>query len=124
MVINIQNFNSIKTLHYEISDSKINFLFGISGSGKSSIAFALTDSNKEKYQMVGKDAGLVKVEVNESDIKYTDNYIYNSKFMEDILINKQDGQDVYTILIGSGGKISQCSQKYQDAISDLIKVES
>lgn len=123
MVIDIQNFNSIKTLHYEIVDSKINFLFGISGSGKSSIAYALTDSNKEKYQMVGKDAGMVKVEVNESDIKYTDNYIYNSKFMEDILINKQDGQDVYTILIGFGGKIAQCSQKYQDAISDLIKVK-
>lgn len=48
MVIDIQNFNSIKTLHYEISDSKINFLFGISGSGKSSIAYALTDLNKEK----------------------------------------------------------------------------
>lgn len=93
MVIDIQNFNSIKTLHYEIVDSKINFLFGISGSGKSSIAYALTDTNKEKYQMVGKDAGMVKVEVNESDIKYTDNYIYNSKFMENILINKQDGQD-------------------------------
>lgn len=123
MVIDIQNFNSIKTLHYEISDSKINFLFGISGSGKSSIAYALTDSNKEKYQMVGKEAGLVKVKVNESDIKYTDNYIYNSKFMEGILINKQDGQDVYTILIGSGGKIAQCSQKYQNAISDLIKVK-
>lgn len=69
MVIDIQNFNSIKTLHYEIVDSKINFLFGISGSGKSSIAYALTDTNKEKYQMVGKDAGMVKVEVNESDIK-------------------------------------------------------
>ena len=123
MVIDIQNFNSIKALHYEIADNKINFLFGISGSGKSSIAYALTDPNKEKYQMVGKNIGLVKVKVNESDVKYTDNYIYNSEFMENILINKQDGQDVYTILIGSGGNITQCSQKYQDAISDLIQVK-
>ena len=42
MQITISNYNNIRNLDYEIEDSKINFLFGISGCGKSSIAKALT----------------------------------------------------------------------------------
>ena len=111
MIIDIKNFNSIKSLRYEIVDHKINFLFGISGSGKSSIATALTDSEINQYQMVGKNVGAVHVFVNGATVNYQNNSIYNSEFMENILLNKNDNSDIYTILIGTGGQISECSQK-------------
>ena len=47
MQITISNYNNIRNLDYEIEDSKINFLFGISGCGKSSIAKALTKKSSE-----------------------------------------------------------------------------
>ena len=123
MIIDIQNFNSIKSLHYELEDHKVNFLFGISGSGKSSIATALTDSEIDQYQMVGKNVGPVKALVNGKTANYPSNAIYNSEFMENILLNKNDSADIYTILIGTGGRIGQCSQKYESAISDLKGIE-
>lgn len=123
MIIDIQNFNSIKSLRYEIVDHKINFLFGISGSGKSSIATALTDSEINQYQMVGKNVGAVHVFVNGATVNYQNNSIYNSEFMENILLNKNDNSDIYTILIGTGGQISECSQKYESAIADLKTIE-
>ena len=42
MEILIQNFANIKKLNFEIENSKLNFIYGISGSGKSSISKALT----------------------------------------------------------------------------------
>ena len=123
MIIDIKNFNSIKSLRYEIVDHKINFLFGISGSGKSSIATALTDSEINQYQMVGKNVGAVHVFVNGATVNYQNNSIYNSEFMENILLNKNDNSDIYTILIGTGGQISECSQKYESAIADLKTIE-
>lgn len=123
MIIDIQNFNSIKSLHYELEDNKVNFLFGISGSGKSSIATALTDSETDQYQMVGKNVGAVKVLINGKTANYQSNAIYNSEFMENILLSKDDTADIYTILIGTGGQINQCSERYESAISDLKGIE-
>lgn len=42
MKINIKNYKNIENLTLDIEDNKINHIFGISGSGKSSIAQALS----------------------------------------------------------------------------------
>ena len=72
MKINIKNFNGISNLDYEIVDNKINFLFGISGTGKSSIASALTDKNIESHQKVGNNVGKVSVTINGTNPNYDD----------------------------------------------------
>ena len=54
MDIIIENYKGIERLEYKIKDNKINFLFGISGSGKSSIANALIDDNMESHLKIGK----------------------------------------------------------------------
>lgn len=40
MKILVENYNNIEKLDYELYDGKINFLFGISWSGKSSLVIA------------------------------------------------------------------------------------
>ncbi len=45
MKLEIKGYKNIQDLSYEFQDNKVNFLFGISGSGKSSIPEALTDTN-------------------------------------------------------------------------------
>ena len=43
MKITISNYKNIKTLKYDLVENKKNFLFGITGSGKSSISQSLDD---------------------------------------------------------------------------------
>ena len=47
MQITISNYNNIRNLDYEIEDSKINFLFGISGCGKT---YTILDFGKKEYK--------------------------------------------------------------------------
>lgn len=46
MNIKINNYKNLKNLNLDIQENKINYIFGISGSGKSSIGDAL---KKRKY---------------------------------------------------------------------------
>lgn len=58
MKFTIKNFNNIKCLEdVEIEDGKINFIYGISGSGKSSIAKGLTytEEQLQKHKTFGCD---------------------------------------------------------------------
>lgn len=48
MHIQINNFHNISSLSYDIEDNKINFLYGVSGSGKSSIVKAIAQGANEK----------------------------------------------------------------------------
>lgn len=49
MEISIENYNNIKKIDYKITENKINFIFGISGCGKSSIAYALTSDDYSSH---------------------------------------------------------------------------
>ena len=53
MKIQIENYNNIESLSYEIQENKINFLVGISGCGKSSIATALTSNDLSTHAPFG-----------------------------------------------------------------------
>lgn len=54
MKINLSNYKNIESLEFEIEDNKINHIFGISGSGKSSIAQALAFKVNSDDVKVGK----------------------------------------------------------------------
>lgn len=45
MNIKIRNYKNLKSIDYSIDDNKTNFLFGLSGSGKSSVLNALCDDS-------------------------------------------------------------------------------
>ena len=124
MHIKIENYNGIKTLDYELAENKINFLFGISGAGKSSIASALNDREQDSHVTVGKTVNDLCVEVDGKNINYNEFKIFNLDYMNNVLINKQNGADIYTILFGDGGQIANCKANYQTAISDLIAVKN
>ena len=124
MKIQIENFNGISKLDYEIIDNKVNFLFGLSGCGKSSIAKALTRTDDiENYQRVGNNISKVDVKVNGNDVISGKYFVYDKKYMEDIVINKAKNEDIYTIFIGDDGKISKCKSDYEKAIKDLLPIK-
>lgn len=124
MNIKIENYNGIKSLNYDLEEGKINFLFGISGSGKSSIASALIDNELDSHVTVGKTINDLRVKVDDKDVSYDKFKMFNLDYMENILINKQNGYDIYTILFGDGGQIASCKANYETAISDLVAVKN
>lgn len=123
MNIIIKNYNGIKSLDYTLEDGKINFLFGISGAGKSSIASALSDSDKAEHIRVGEDIKDLLVEINGDSLNQFKFKVFNMEYMKDVLIDKIKGTDIYSILIGDGGRINQCKNDYQNAIQSLIDVK-
>lgn len=124
MNISIKNYNGIKDLNYSLVDNKINFLFGISGAGKSSIANALTDDDTVNHVTVGKNISDLVVLVNGLPVVHSDFKIFDLKYLEDVLITREKSKDIYSILIGDGGRITQCKSDYENAISDLLAVKN
>ena len=123
MDILIKNYKGISKLEYSLQDNKINFLFGISGSGKSSIAGALTDSDAASHVKVGECISSLNVKVNGIDPNIDSFKVYDLGYMNNILINKENKNDIYTILFGDGGSIENFRNDYNAAIMDLLSVK-
>lgn len=78
MNITIENFKNLKQLNYTIDDNKINFLFGMSGSGKSSILSALADDVPNNYRKFGlSSSDIVQIKVDGTTISPTDTHVFN-----------------------------------------------
>ena len=54
MIIKIQGYKNIESLNCKLVDNKINMVFGMSGSGKSSISGALNKEELERNATFGK----------------------------------------------------------------------
>lgn len=123
MKIYIENFNGIKELTYQIQNSKINFLFGISGCGKSSIANALTTEINNNNVYVGKSINDVVVKVDDNDVDRNAFKVYDLIYMNNIIIEKTNKKDFYSILLGDGGKIEEYRRNYGTTISNLMLIK-
>lgn len=123
MDIFIENYKGIEKLEYKIKDNKINFLFGISGSGKSSIANALIDDDMESHLKIGKSLDSLVVSINGSSPLNSKFKIYDLAYLNNILINKTERNDVYTVIFGDGGRINEFRNNYNNAINDLLTVK-
>lgn len=120
MIIDIKNYNNIKSLEYEISDKKINYLVGISGSGKSSIANSLTDNNFDDHFPFGDDRLIPSVKIDNKDVDYSNYKLFNMNYMNDILITKTEKKDIYNIMIGDSDKLYKIKEDYLNSINILM----
>lgn len=120
MKININNYNAIKSLDYSIQEGKINYLFGISGCGKSSIAYALTNDDCSNHIPYGENDLKPTITVDGNPTPYDKFKMFDFDYMHNILINKANGEDIYNILVGDGGDIEKLRDEYNSIIKDLI----
>ena len=95
MKITISNYKNIKTLTYDLIENKKNFLFGITGSGKSSISQSLDD---EELDGSFSYAGPCEIRI---DGKQTDNYSIIRFSQEDVdsYIQEHSDEEMQEILI-------------------------
>lgn len=112
MKIKIAGYRNIDELEYEIESKKINMLFGVSGSGKSSIAMALCSDDLEfnkKVDFHGESHVLIDGEPTNSE----NVMIYNSDCVGNYFIDEGQGT-VFNILIDDDNDLNKEQIKFDN----------
>ena len=115
MKIHLNNFNNIKDITYEIQNKKVNFLFGISGSGKSSISKSIVTKDLTNHVMAGEPIESCSIRI--EDKAYDDEEtvpIYDYEYMNNVLIQKTNKNDIYQIIYAGEDEISKYRTKYDE----------
>lgn len=118
MNIKINNYKNLKNLNCDIQDGKINYIFGISGSGKSSIGEALYGENVQSNVSVGQSLDELEILIDGSEVKSKIN-IYNSDSLERLLINNKENSLVYNIIFDNNNKILKLQETFKQQIETL-----
>lgn len=119
MNITIENFKNLKQLNYTIDDNKINFLFGMSGSGKSSILSALADDVPNNYRKFGlSSSDIVQIKVDGTAISPTDTHVFNIEKMAFIL-DQTDVEHFKEVIVVDNSENEAIHKDLEDKIYDL-----
>lgn len=120
MHIQITNYHNISSLTYEIEDNKINFLYGVSGSGKSSIVKGITRSiDRTVDTMAGcepQEEAVILVNGKEGPLTST------ATFNEDrqtALFSREPEKGLYDVFIGNEEQLDALRMQYQAAVASL-----
>lgn len=123
MKIQIKNYNCIHSLDYCIQNGKINFLVGMNGSGKSSIAKSLTlDDTNDHVPYYNSELQSI-VLVDGETLNKPMCCVYDDDYMRNVLIKKEEKSDIYSILVGNEGKVENIKSEYQKSIAPLNAVK-
>ena len=126
MKIEIKNFKNLSHLEYSISDNKINFLFGMSGAGKSSILEALAGDNPVDYKTFGSaSSDSVEIKVDGKKMSPVDTHIFDIGKMNFIL-ESQDVEEFKEIVVSDPKehkRIHDALEKKIKKVSDAIRDE-
>ncbi len=97
MKLKVKNYKNISNLDLDIEDNKINYIFGISGSGKSSIVNAVIGDTSEKNITYGKKMNDMELVVSPA-FKDDDYLIFNENTYQRLILEKNNNKEVYSIL--------------------------
>lgn len=118
MKLKIKGYKNLNELDYELIDGKINFIFGISGSGKSSISHALNDPNaidNKKFGFLGEQI----ITINDLD---PINYIVKSfdSFTTELYFGESVDDNVQSILIDDNNEYSRALSRMNNLLQDIV----
>lgn len=115
MKICIKGYKNLENLELDLTDNKINMIFGMSGSGKSSISGALNDDECERNKTFGLDIEQL-ISVND----YTELPLissYNKKTISEYVIEKNN-DEVYQIFIDSETDVKKAEKSLSQMVAN------
>ena len=116
MDIKIIGFKNIENLEMSLDDLKINLLFGMSGSGKSSIAEALLREDLEENVTIGKN---IKQEILINNATSSSNIFVFNNYTSDQFISSKDTEGMYKVLIDNQNEIKDTEDKIKLQLKEL-----
>jgi len=119
MDIQINNFKNITDLTLQIDDNKVNFLFGISGSGKSSVCDAIMKKDIDSNLKIGKKIEELKVLVNGKEPTVEEFEVFSMDSIKDYVINDLPNKKGYEIIVQDDSKIREIQNNYRQSIEQL-----
>ena len=119
MNIKINNYKNLKNLNCDIQNGKINYIFGISGSGKSSIGEALYGEEIQNNVSIRQNIDEDEILIDNCNVQQKIN-IYNSNSVDKLLVNNTDNSFVYNIIINNKNKIIKMQEEFKSKIKELI----
>jgi recombinational DNA repair ATPase RecF len=119
MDIQINNFKNISELTLQIDDKKVNFLFGISGSGKSSVCDAIMKKDTESNLKIGRKIEELKVLVNGKEPNAEEFEVFSMDSIKDYVINDLPNKKGYEIIVQDDSKIKEIQNNYRKSITKL-----
>lgn len=123
MKINIENYRNISKLELEVEEQKVNHIFGISGSGKSSIASALTTETDEEDVKINKTIEDLKIEVNGTVVDKSNYSLFDLESAKNILITQKDDGTIYDILFSNNDELKRTQQIYEESLNEFEELK-
>ena len=105
MKIHIENFRNIESLDCEIEDNKVNFIYGISGTGKSSLVKAVSQAPGKKDAPIGKPGLTPNVTLNGGAPNYASVRVYNEESVMSLILNPIENENAYSALVGDESEL-------------------
>lgn len=119
MELLVENLKNIEFLKTDFEDKKMNFVFGISGSGKSAIANALTSTDINDYIKIGKQTENLKILVNGADRNISQFAVYDEKQVENLNLYSEDGSDAYEIIFSNNDNYLEAVIEFEKIVHEL-----
>lgn len=120
MKIHIENYKNINKLDLLTENSKLNFFYGICGSGKSSLVGALTKECKFEDVTVGKNIEDVVISVDGNSPDPNSYQLFDEQTVSNVIIKDSEDGNYYNIFVGNEHEVIQLENKYNETISILL----
>ena len=119
MLIEIKNYKNLKDLSYQIDTGKVNFLFGMSGSGKSSILNAICGDNPNDGKTIGlSEKDSVTVNVDGATISPTNTHVFNTDKMN-FMISSSDTDPFKEVILVNDAEHERNHAALENMIANL-----
>ena len=120
MHLQIKNFRNIASLDYSIEDGKVNFLYGVSGAGKSSIVRGISEPIDEDLDI---RVGVTQSETAEVLIDGKAGPIDSATVFSDeqqrVLFSSQADGRFYDVFVGNESELKVLQEEYRSALAVL-----
>ena len=118
MNVNLKNYRNINELNLELDEGKVNFIYGTSGSGKSSIAKALLGEIGENNIPYGKTSKDVFIKLNPI-INKEDCSIFDENTQKQLLINRDENNNMFSIIFAEKSELDEIENDISTLLSRI-----
>ena len=118
MKIYIDGYKNLNNFEMEVIENKVNVLFGMSGSGKSSIGEALQKIDLDFNKTIGSE-NIPIIKVNDSHV-IPGVQVFSVSTVNELLLT-EEANNIYDVIVDDNSKIKKAEKEYRDKLTSLEK---